>query len=255
MKHLTLAFIVLLVWGAVKIPWENGMDARIKNIRYGNFAPFVGETRLQLGQGLALAALGGFRGLAANFIWLKVTEAWEKTEWVRLRSFVEMAVMMQPRVEFFWEIGAWHLAWNASIATENFSGEKNVSRRRLAAKNWIEAGRDLLQRGTLANPESFTILVRLGDLHWQRLNDFRAAAKYYAEAAQRPGALPYIERFVGMMLEKAGDNQAAYDYYVKLWNERNNPYLIHPHYPERDQMLQTLIKKFETNFRKNEKRK
>lgn len=245
MKQLTIAFIILLVWGAAKIPWENEMTSRINIIRYGNFAPLAGELRLQLGQGFALATLGGFRGLAANFIWLKATEAWEKTEWVRLRSFVEMATLLQPRVHFFWDIGAWHLAWNASIAAENFEGEKNISRRKIAAKNWIEAGKNLLERGTRAIPESSDLYVRLGDLHWQRLQNYRAAAEYYKEAARRPDALPFTERFVGLALEKAGDNPAALAYYKKLYSERDDPALIHPRFPDRDKMLLDLIKKHE----------
>jgi hypothetical protein len=220
--HYALAALLLLAWGAVKLPWEEKMTDRRKQIMYGGTLPFSFELRDSLGQGLTLAALGGFRGLAANFVWISLTTSWENQQWTRVRALAEFAVLLQPRVLFFWENGAWHLAWNASVAAENYNeAEKTPGQRARESRQWIEAGKNMLERGIRAIPEKPQLYMRLGELHQQRLQDYATAAQYYRLAASRPGAPTFAERFVGYMLERADQKQEAYDYWVSLW--RSSP--------------------------------
>ncbi|MDX6765584.1 MAG: hypothetical protein SFU85_02215 [Candidatus Methylacidiphilales bacterium] len=214
-----IAILLLLAWGAVKLPWEEQMGLRRRQIMYGDTPPISFELRDSLGQGLTLAALGGFRGLAANFVWISLTGAWEEQQWTRVRTLAEFAVLLQPRVLFFWENGAWHLAWNASVAAEKYAaaGQSDGQRNR-ESRRWIEAGRVMLERGLLAIPEKPQLYMRLGELYQQRLQDYEAAARCYRLAAERPGAPSFAERFVGYMLEKAGRKQEAYDYWLTLWH-------------------------------------
>ncbi|MFH1066643.1 MAG: hypothetical protein V1746_01905 [bacterium] len=229
MKSILLACAILIAWGVAKVPWEGKMEQRLKLAQSSAMMPISGEMRDQLGQGLALAVLGGFRGLAANFLWLKVMDAWENTEWVRLRGYAEMAVTLQPRVAFFWELGGWHMAWNASISAENSTGEPNEHRRKMRARQWLEEGRNFLERGARVIPDSLDIWMKLGDLYWQRLKDYRSASKYYKKASECPGALPFVARLGGIALERAGDDRAAYDYFVEIWRSVSH----HPRDPSR----------------------
>ncbi|MFZ5806106.1 MAG: hypothetical protein ACOY3I_02700 [Verrucomicrobiota bacterium] len=245
MKNFILAWILLMAWGVVKTPWEHRMQAHLQRLQHGIFVPLSREMRSQLGQGLALASLGGFRGLAANFIWLKVTESWEKIEWVRLREFAEMATLLQPRVPFFWEMGAWHMAWNASASSENFQKNSSSLKNKIEARRWIDAGKNFLERGLQTVPDDAYLFLRMGDLYWQKLDDPKTAALYYIEAAKRPNALPFVERYAGVALEKAGEDRMAYEYYIKLWRERNNPHALHPRFKERNSTLERQIRKFE----------
>lgn len=182
----------------------------------GFSGPTAVAVREKLGQGLVLAALGGFRGLAANALMLQAHGAWEEQQWVRVRSALEVATLLQPRVALFWDLAAWHLAWNAAVAAETYSGESNETRKRIEARKWVEAGRELLERGTRAVPEKALLFQRLGDLYWQRLADYQAAAACYREALTKGDAPPYLERFVGYALEKAGDKPAALEYFRNL---------------------------------------
>lgn len=178
--------------------------------------PTAVAVREKLGQGLALAALGGFRGLAANALMLQAHAAWEEKQWVRVRSALEMAILLQPRVAWFWDLASWHLAWNAAVAAEQATDESGETRRRMEARKWVDAGRALLERGIQAVPEKAILYQRLGDLYWQRLSDYQAAAEYYREALTKEGAPPYLERFVGYALEKAGDGEGALAYFRQL---------------------------------------
>jgi tetratricopeptide (TPR) repeat protein len=132
---------------------------------------------------------------------------------------VELAVLLQPRDTFYWDNGAWHLAWNASIDAQNNPAREPLERQ-IDSMRWVEAGRDLLERGVQAIPEKPILHQRLGDLYWHRLQDFDSAAERYREAISKPGAPEYLDRFVGYALQKAGRPQEAYDYFKELWNKR-----------------------------------
>lgn len=213
---LALGGVLILAWGALKLPWEIRMTREQRLATVGFAGPTAVAVREKLGQGLVLAALGGFRGLAANALMLQAHGAWEEKQWVRVRSALEMATLLQPRVALFWDLASWHLAWNASVAVEQYSPEPNETRKRLEARKWVEAGRELLERGTRAVPEKALLFQRLGDLYWQRLSDYTAAADCYREALTKRDAPPYLERFVGYALEKSGDQEAALEYFREL---------------------------------------
>lgn len=213
---LLLGSWLILGWGAVKLPWEMRMTRAQRQATVGFSGPTAVAVREKLGQGLVLAALGGFRGLAANALMLQAHGAWEEQQWVRVRSALEVATLLQPRVALFWDLASWHLAWNAAVAAETYSGGSNETRKRIEARKWVEAGRELLERGTRAVPEKALLFQRLGDLYWQRLADYQAAAACYREALTKGDAPPYLERFVGYALEKAGDKPAALEYFRDL---------------------------------------
>ena len=210
------ALLLLLVWGGIKVPWERKITEKQRSTIYGFTGPTAVAIREKVGQGLALAMLGGFRGLAANALMLEAHGAWEEQQWVRVRSALELATVLQPRVSVFWDMASWHLAWNAAVAAEQNSGEPNETRRRIEARRWVEAGRDLLERGTKAVPEKALLFQRLGDLYWQRMGDYNAAARCYREALTKGDAPPYLERFVGYALDKAGDKKGALAYFREL---------------------------------------
>lgn len=229
------AALIILGWGAVKTSCEQNIDADVKLIKYGESSdlirdlPAIPQTqhsdkpttlaravRDNVGQSLAIVALGGFRGLAANFVWLNVHQAWTDRDWVRLRTQAEIAVQLQPRSEFYWENGAWHMAWNASTYWERNMDESNPSRRDIEAHRWIEIGRDFLDRGIKINPQSYTLLVRMGDLYANRLAEYHQAYLWYAEAAKRPDAPLYVSRLTGHWLMKAGEYDEAYKYFIDL---------------------------------------
>lgn len=218
-----LAVGLLLVWGGLKVTWEIQMSRQQRLAAAGFAGPTAVAVREKLGQGLALAALGGFRGLAANALMLQAHAAWEEKKWVRVRGALEMATLLQPRVALFWDLASWHLAWNAAVAAEQSTEEPSETRRRLEARRWVEAGRDLLERGTKAVPEKAILYQRLGDLHWQRLSDYATAARYYREALTKEGAPPFLERFVGYALEKSGDLPAALAYFRILRQSMGEP--------------------------------
>ncbi|GAB4249291.1 MAG: hypothetical protein OHK005_16030 [Candidatus Methylacidiphilales bacterium] len=220
MKPTWLAVALLVLWAAMKTPWETHLDATQTRLIHGMRPTISAEMRDQLGQGLTLAALGGFRSLAATMVWLSLYEAWSVQEWPRVRANIDLAVLLQPRDTFYWDHGAWHLAWNASIDAAN-NPKRGPLERMVESRRWVDAGRDLLERGIRFNPEKPILHQRLGDLYWHRLEDFNNAAEQYRVAIALPGAPEYLQRFVGYALQKAGRTREAYDYFRDLWKKRD----------------------------------
>lgn len=247
MKGVAGALLVLALWGVCKIPLEQKMTQEQRKAAYGFSGPTAVALREKVGQGLVLAALGGFRGLAANALMLQAHGAWEEQQWVRVRSSLELATVLQPRVAAFWDLAAWHLAWNAAVSAERYSGEPSETRRKIEARRWVEAGRALLERGTKAVPEKALLFQRLGDLYWQRLGDYQAAAQCYREALEKGDAPPYLERFVGYALDKAGDKAGALAYFEKLRKEVGTQ----QDSPRRPEVLDREIKRLRAELEKS----
>jgi tetratricopeptide (TPR) repeat protein len=241
MKMRLLAAGILVAWGVAKSPWETSMFRWRERIMAIPSETFVTpDLRDALGQGLTAASMAGFRGVAANFIWFSVNEAWENQQWERLCSLVELCVLLQPRFEYFWDYGAWHLAWNASVWEENFSREPNSARREEASLAWKEAGIRLLERGIKVNSEKPGLYIRLGDLYAQRLEKYKEAAAYYSQASRLPGAPAFAERFVGYYLEKAGLELEAYEHWKTLWNSASDRSERFRHWDKVEQKLREL---------------
>ena len=241
-----LAVLVILSWGFLKVPWEIRMTKTQRLATCGVAGPSAVALREKLGQGLVLAALGGFRGLAANALLLEAHGAWEEKQWVRVRSALEMATLLQPRVALFWDLASWHLAWNAAVAAEQYSENTSETRKRMEARKWVEAGRILLERGTKAVPEKSLLFQRLGDLYWQRLADYQAAAACYREALTKSDVPPYLERFVGYALDKAGDQEGALEYFRQLRLSMGNP----PDAARKPEVVDREISRLENELRK-----
>src|ERR1041385_5273551 len=65
------------------------------------------------------AALSGFRSIVADVLFIQAQVAWERTEWGRVLLLFRQVTTLQPRAILFWDMAAWHMAWNASVAAMN----------------------------------------------------------------------------------------------------------------------------------------
>jgi tetratricopeptide (TPR) repeat protein len=235
--------LILACWGGAKIFWEVRMQAQQNAMRYHG-AQMTRELRDQLGQGMAIALFSGFRAVVADFAWLRVTGAWEDKQWFKVKSLVDLSTTLQPRSILFWEMGGWHMAWNASVDARNNRKEFSELRRIKEERFWIEQGRDIFQRGAENNPERYNLWMQLAMLHQQKRKDYQQAAKYYEIASNRERAPLYLKRFAGYMLQEAGDDAGAYAYWKKLWENqesRANPDMLWDKIEDRMRVLEEKL--------------
>ena len=211
-----VAFL-LLAFGAMRAPLESALAASHRSA-YFHEAKLGLDLREEIGQLSFLAALSGFRSLVADLIFIQAHVAWEETQWGRVFLLFREATTLQPRSVLFWDMAAWHMAWNASVAALRDPAQPNESLRRKAAAEYYALGRDFLERGIRNNPDRPQLYESLARLYRDKLQDHAAAAAAYAQAARLPGAPEYDERFAAYELSSvAGQERAAYDALLKLY--------------------------------------
>jgi tetratricopeptide (TPR) repeat protein len=221
LRRALLVALILGLWAPAKVVWELHIARAQNQLRYQGLT-LTRQLRDQLGQGLTIGVLSGMRSVVADFVWLEVTIAWENQEWFRMGGLINLCTALQPRFVTFWDIGAWQLAWNASVAATKDLSLPNPLRREKASRYWIDQGLVIYKRGIENNPESWRLWADTGLLYQQRLGDYATAAYYYGEAVKRPNCPTFYERFPAVMYGFAGDDWAAYEAWKALW-ERLTP--------------------------------
>ena len=203
-------FFLLLAFGGLRLPIEEALTEQHRGA-YFHQARLGLDLREQMGQLGFLAALSGFRSLVADVVFIQAHVAWERTEWGRVLLLFRQATTLQPRSILFWDMAAWHMAWNASVAAEHDATLPNDTMRRRAAREYIALGQDFLERGIKNNPDRPQLYEALGRLYREKLGNHAAAARAFAQAAALPGAPGYDERFAAYELSfAAGHEREAY---------------------------------------------
>jgi tetratricopeptide (TPR) repeat protein len=224
--------------------WEQDISRQQDALRYKGVV-MTRQLRDSLSQGLSIGVLSGMRSIVADFIWLEVTTAWENQEWFKMGGYINLCTALQPRATIFWDIGGWHLAWNASVAAMHDKSEPNELRRIKASRFWIERGLEIYKRGLENNPDYWRLWQDTAMLYQQRLGDFKTAAYYYQRASELPNAPVFLERFPAIMYGLAGDDQAAYDSWKALWERLT---------PEQRELKEHWKEKIESNIRRLEQK-
>lgn len=211
LRSMLLALSLVLAFGAARVPLEDGLS-RSRRAAGFNTTNLGLSLREQLGQGGFLAALSGFRALVADFVWLQAHTAWEQVAYGRMNRLLGTATELVPRNAEFWDSAAWHLAYNASVhAREDSAHQPREALRKKAEREYILLGRDYAARGTLNNPDSRDLYLRLGLIDRDKLHDGCAASRDFAHAAGCPRALGFEKRFAAFSLAACpGREREAY---------------------------------------------
>jgi hypothetical protein len=218
LKRALLVALLLGLWAPVKLAWEQHIAHEQDLLRYNGVKVSI-ALRDQLSQGLTIGVLAGMKNVVADFIWLTLTTAWMNQDWWKMGAIINVCTSLQPRAPMFWDMGGWHLAWNASSAVERDVREPNEIRRLKAKRFWIDRGLDIYLRGLQNNPNYWRLWQSTAMLYDQRLHDWKSAAYYYQRASEIPNAPVYLERFPAHMYDKFHLNDPAQEYaeWVKLW--------------------------------------
>ncbi len=83
----------------------------------------------------------GFRGIAADLIWLDADHNEEIKNWAELRANVDAIIMLQPHFVKVWQFQGWNLAYNVSAAWDLVADRYY----------WVKEGAKFLKQGCLVN--------------------------------------------------------------------------------------------------------
>jgi hypothetical protein len=196
-----LLLVALLVFGAVRMPFEAKLGSELRDARLFP-PPLEIGTREKIGQTSSAVALGGLRTLVATFLNLRAFTFFTEQRWDDVESTFETIVDLAPQTSYYWDTGSWHMAYNAASYYLNDS-KLPVLRRREAWRSSILKGRAFLERGVRNNPDDWNLLASLGFLlsdsnKFPAFRDpnetFAAAADAYRKSAETGKALSYVKR-------------------------------------------------------------
>lgn len=158
------------------------------------------------GEFILLIAIGGLRGVAADFLYLKADEFWQEEKWEEMLPLYRAITILQPHYVDYWSTAGFHLAWNLPFAVET-EEEK---------QKYIRQGIDFFKEGLSYNPDVYQLYFDLAFIYDHKLKNYDEAVKWYKKAIEFHGHLPYVDRAVAHNLRKKGDLQAALQEWVKL---------------------------------------
>jgi hypothetical protein len=210
MKRAVVLFLAVVLFGAVRLPIEHALSETHRQFHFRTVDFNLG-LREQLSQLGFVAALSGFRSLVADTFFIQAHVAWERTQWGRVLLLFRQATTLQPRAVLFWDMAAWHMAWNASTAALNDPTQPRQALRIKAAREYFQLGKDFLERGIKNNSDRPELYEALARLYRDKYDDHEHASEFFAKAAELPGAHRYARRFAAYELAQVpGREREAY---------------------------------------------
>jgi tetratricopeptide (TPR) repeat protein len=217
--RLLLALLTLIVLGTIKMPIERELATIHRREHFGG-VEFNLDLREKLGQLGFIAALSGFRAIIADGLFIQAHVAWERTEWGRVLLLFRHVTTLQPRAILFWDMAAWHMAWNASVAAMNDKTQPRLALRVKAQREYFALAKDFLERGIKNNPDRPQLYDALARLYREKYKDHERASEFFARGAALPGAPDYDRRFSAYELSYCeGREREAYERLRQLYDE------------------------------------
>ena len=223
-RHLT-ALAALLVFGFVRLPIELHIEGKARAARFHGVKLDLGVFE-KVGQMGFVAALSGFRAVVADAFWIHAYGVWERVDWAAMKIDFDIVTTLQPRCVLFWDMSAWHMYANASIAALENRQQPRQALRLKAQREYWRMGEDYLLRGIANNPENATLHISLGTLYRDRFQDHAKAAEVYARGAALPSAPVYLHRFAVYELAQCpGREREAYEQLLALYKKGEDEHL------------------------------
>jgi hypothetical protein len=115
-------------------------------------------------------AMGAFRGLFVNFLWIRANSLKEEGRYYEAMDLAKAITTLQPRASHVWVFHAWNMAYNISVTTQTFPERWQ----------WVNAGIDLLRReGIPNNPNDLLIHKELGWFFLHKIGGYLDDANLY----------------------------------------------------------------------------
>ena len=220
--RILIVIVLVIVFGAVRLPMERNLLAQHQQSHFGA-VEFNLSLRDQIGQLGFIAVLSGFRSIVADVLFIQANVAWEQTQWARVLFLFRQVTTLQPRASLFWDMAAWHMAWNASMAAMNDRTQPRLALRIKAQREYFALGKDFLERGIKNNPERPQLYESLARLYKEKYQDHARASEFFAKAAAIPGAPSYDKRFSAYELSYCeGREREAYQRLRQLYDTGEN---------------------------------
>ncbi|MBL8874852.1 MAG: hypothetical protein JNM86_03545 [Phycisphaerae bacterium] len=115
-------------------------------------------------------ALGAFRGVFVNFLWIRANDLKQDGKFFELNQLAEAITRLQPRFPRVWVFHAWNMAYNISVSTQT----------RSERWYWVQKGIELLRnKGIAANPNDMLLHKELAWIFLHKIGGVTDDANRY----------------------------------------------------------------------------
>src|SRR5271168_5057118 len=146
-KIILLGLIVVLIVGAGRVQKSLNIDrdrlGMTQMSALDNAPPMLAFTTV---------ALGGFRGLISNFLWMRANDLQQDDKFFEAAQLANWITALEPHFSQVWVFQGWNMAYNISVKFKDFPDRWR----------WVENGFSLLRdKGLYYNPEDVLIYREL----------------------------------------------------------------------------------------------
>ncbi|MFD0893167.1 hypothetical protein KBB96_17240 [Luteolibacter ambystomatis] len=198
----------LLAAGGLRATWEQPMTREFRAA--GLLSSPVGiDTRDRIGQTSSAVALGGLRTLVATFLNIRSFTYFSEKRWGDVADTYDLIVDLAPNTIQYWDMGSWHMAYNAA-GDYRTNSDLPAARRREAWQEWIKRGEAFLRRGIRNNPDDWQLPAALGRICSapDKLREYPEAVEAFRASADTGKALPYVRRLQLYSLARCSGREA-----------------------------------------------
>lgn len=148
--------------------------------------------------------LGGFRGIAADILWLRTDMYFHMGQWYKILPIYRTITFLQPHFIQAWSVAGWHMAYNIYHEAKDEDKPK-----------WLEAGLNFLKEGIDNNPHRYELYFETGWTYFHKAKNYDEAIKYFRRAIrfEHPD---YIDRMIAHAFLKKGDVKGSYEEWKRI---------------------------------------
>src|SRR5213080_556233 len=115
-------------------------------------------------------ALGGFRGLISNVLWIRATDLQDEDKFFEMAQLADWITKLEPHFVQVWLVQAWNMAYNISVKFKDFPDRWR----------WVKRGVELLRdEGLRYNPNETLIYRELAWFFQHKMGQNLDDAKMY----------------------------------------------------------------------------
>jgi hypothetical protein len=148
-KVLLLLLAALLLVGASRV--QNALNSDRERLGLTRVEPLENAPPMLA---FTTVALGGFRGLISNALWIRATELQDQDKFFEMAQLADWITKLEPHFVQVWLVEAWNMAYNISV---KFKDDEDRWR-------WVQRGIELLRDNGLRYNPNETLIYR--ELAW-----------------------------------------------------------------------------------------
>ena len=128
-------------------------------------------------------ALGGFRGLISNFLWIRANNLQLEDKYFEMVQLADWITDLEPHFAQVWAYQAWNMAWNISVKFSDFNDRWR----------WVQRGIELLRDNALRyNPDDTLIYFNLSWIFQSKMGQNSDDANQYYKAQWAEEMSPFF---------------------------------------------------------------